>query len=293
MTTLCANLTEFKSNDVFSNTTSVLDRRMESYRSQIVKYLGDIEVRKYLENFKRSDKLTSLLNLCELTPVLHTEVDRTTGLLTKNGSFVGSADNAKNYSLENVRYNDEDTPCDVTFQVGHYFLHETGLVIAVNECYIAGAGNDKIIKSLSEQIQKLENCAKVLNEIKEMPTTQDEFRMQYDKIIYKTTVKNTSYDETNENRTLGEYNTDAGQDVNQGYPELRLDLYDDYRKCIEDINVVLGERKRELEELQVNGETATGTQVMYLDEVNRYRIICAIVDDLPSIQRILFNYIPD
>lgn len=293
MDTLCNNLIEFKSNDVFHHSISNLDRKMEEYRSQIVKYLGDIEVRKYLENFKRSDRLTSLLNLCELTPVLHTNVDRTTGLLTKNGSFVGSADNARNYSLENVRCNDDNLPYDVTFQVGHYFLHETGVVVAVNECYIAGTENDKMIESLSEQIQKLENSVKVLNEIKEIPASQDEFRMQYDKIIYKTTVKNTSYDEVTETRTLGEYDANAGKNVNQGYPELQLELYDDYQKCIEDINAVLRDRKRELEELQANGETATGVQVMYMDETKRYRIICALVDDLPSIQRILYNYIPN
>lgn len=282
--TLGEDLTEYRNNVTVVNFTEPLDNVMDNYRTFVVHYLSLTSVKNTLRAFKRSSELASLMNICELTPLIHTEVDESTGFLVKNGSFIGDADSTNNYSLIGVRYVDDEGGGNVTFHKGHYFLHESGAVVAVNECYVTNDDIAREIETLSGDIQKIENYIKVLNEIQEVPNSKKEFFEHYNRIIFKTNVfiSSSDNDEVDSNSSEQSYND---------YPEINLDFMD-YRECIENLEILRENKLNELSLLQKDTDSLQGDHVETVGYKNHSTIICALVTRLEDVEQILRNYIP-
>lgn len=284
--TLGEELTEYKSNVIPVNFTEPLDKVMDNYRTFVVHYLNLTSVKNALKAFKRSTELASLLSICELTPVTHTEIDESTGFLVKNGSFIGDADDMRNYSLIGARYVDDETGGSITFQKGHYFLHESGAMVAVNECYVTNDNISKEIESLSGTIQKIENYIRVLNEIQEVPNNKKEFFEHYNRIIFKTNISNLS-----DNEDDGDETSKGSEQLNNEYPDINLDFMD-YRECIENLEHLRDSKLDELSSLQSDTDSLQGNHVETVGYKNPSTIICALVTKLEDIEQILRNYIP-
>ncbi len=289
--TLGENLTEYRSTLTPVNYSEPLDTVMEKYKSFIKSYLDSRGVQSSLRNFNRSTELASLLSMCELTPITNTEVERSTGLLLKNGSYVGSANSTKNYSLGGVRLVSDEEGGNVTFYQSHYFLHESGAVIAVNECYFTDDDIVKKTESIDEVVKRIDNYARVLNEIQEMPSNKEEFAVQFNRIINKTSIVASAEEKDERPRTLGEFVRKSNDSESEEYSEINFS-FTSYRECVEDLMNKKERKLEELRKLQEDSGKLRGNHVQTMGYSEHFSIVCSIVTSLESTEHILQRYIP-